>query len=46
MKNKVISLEEAASLLQPGMTVMIGSFMGVGTPHCLVDLIIEKISGA
>lgn len=42
MKNKVISLEEAASLLQPGMTVMIGGFMGVGTPHCLVDLIIEK----
>ncbi|MGI6553335.1 MAG: 3-oxoacid CoA-transferase subunit A [Clostridia bacterium] len=45
MKSKVIDLKEVTSLLEPGMTVMVGGFMGVGTPHCLVDLIVEKRIG-
>ncbi|ODN30741.1 acetate CoA-transferase subunit alpha [Fervidobacterium thailandense] len=39
---KVISLDEAVELLKPGMTVMIGGFLGVGTPEKLIDKIVEK----
>lgn len=40
--NKIISIEEAISHIKDGMTVMIGGFLGVGTPHRLVDALIEK----
>ncbi len=39
---KVISIDEAVELLKPGMTIMIGGFLGVGTPEKLIDKIVEK----
>lgn len=40
--NKVKTIEEAVALIQNGMTVMIGGFMGVGTPHAIIDKMIDK----
>lgn len=40
--NKIKSIEEAIGLIKPGMTVMIGGFLGVGTPERLVDALVEK----
>jgi acetate CoA/acetoacetate CoA-transferase alpha subunit len=34
---KTISLDRAAALIPDGASVMIGGFMGVGTPECLMD---------
>ncbi len=39
---KLVSLEEAADLVKDGMTVMVGGFMGCGTPHDLIDLLAER----
>ncbi|MBF4694549.1 acetate CoA-transferase subunit alpha [Fusibacter ferrireducens] len=39
---KIITLEEAVSKINDGMTVMIGGFLGTGSPDLLVDKIIEK----
>lgn len=40
--NKVKTIEEAVSLIKDGMTVMIGGFLGVGTPHGIIDKMIEQ----
>jgi acetate CoA/acetoacetate CoA-transferase alpha subunit len=40
--NKVISLNEALSHIDDGMIIMIGGFLGVGTPHKIVDALVEK----
>lgn len=40
--NKVVSLEEAISHIEDGMTIMVGGFLGCGTPHKLVDALVEK----
>lgn len=40
--NKVISLEDAASHIKDGMTLMIGGFLGVGTPNRIVDALLES----
>ncbi|MFZ5814605.1 MAG: acetate CoA-transferase subunit alpha [Bacillota bacterium] len=40
--NKVTSLERAMSLVQDGMTVMVGGFMAVGTPELFMDALAEK----
>ncbi|MFZ0444928.1 MAG: acetate CoA-transferase subunit alpha [Bacillus sp. (in: firmicutes)] len=37
--SKVISMEEVASIFKDGMTVMVGGFMGIGTPEMLVNAI-------
>jgi acetate CoA/acetoacetate CoA-transferase alpha subunit len=39
---KTISMEEAMNFIEDGMTVMIGGFMGVGTPEAIIDAIVEK----
>jgi len=39
---KIITLDEAISKINNGMTVMIGGFLGTGSPDLLVDKIIEK----
>ena len=39
---KIISIEQAADLVQDGATVMIGGFMGCGNPHTLVDALLDK----
>lgn len=40
--NKVTSLEQAVSLVQDGMTLMVGGFMAVGTPELIIDALVEK----
>lgn len=39
---KVISLEQAMSHIKDGMTIMVGGFLGTGTPHLLVDEIEKR----
>jgi len=40
--NKVISIEEAVSNIKDGMTIMIGGFLGCGSPHRIIDALVEK----
>lgn len=40
--NKLVSLDEALSHINDGMTIMIGGFLGVGTPHKIVNALVEK----
>ncbi len=35
-------MEEAVNLVRDGDTVMVGGFLGVGTPDRLIDALIEK----
>ncbi len=38
--NKLIQLSECIELIKPGMTVMVGGFLGVGTPERIVDALV------
>ena len=40
--NKVVSIEEAISHIKDGMTIMIGGFLGCGSPHKIIDALVEK----
>ena len=40
--NKLISLEEAVAKIHDGMTVMIGGFLGCGSPAQITDALVEK----
>ncbi len=40
--NKLISIEEAVNHIKDGMTVMIGGFLGVGTPNKIIDALLES----
>ncbi|HGY3714799.1 acetate CoA-transferase subunit alpha [Citrobacter sp. Res13-Sevr-PEB04-36] len=42
MKTKLITLQDAAGLFRDGMTIMVGGFMGVGTPPRLVEALLES----
>ena len=39
---KFVSLQEAAAQVKDGMTVMIGGFLGCGTPHNVVKAILDS----
>ncbi|WP_207751771.1 acetate CoA-transferase subunit alpha [Clostridium rhizosphaerae] len=39
--NKVVKPEEIKSLFRDGMSIMIGGFLGCGTPHKIIDTLIE-----
>jgi acetate CoA/acetoacetate CoA-transferase alpha subunit len=39
---KIISLEDAVSHVKSGMPVMIGGFLGNGSPHRIIDLLVQK----
>ena len=39
--NKLISLEEAVAKIHDGMTVMIGGFLGCGSPAQITDALVE-----
>lgn len=40
--SKIIDISEAGKLLKDGMSMMIGGFLGVGTPEKLIDLLVDK----
>lgn len=40
--NKFISVKEAAAKIQDGMTVMVGGFLGVGSPIALIDELVAS----
>lgn len=40
--NKVITIEEAVNHIKDGMTIMVGGFLACGTPHKLIDALVEK----
>lgn len=40
--NKLISIDEAISKIEDGMTIMIGGFLATGTPEALVDALVAK----
>jgi acetate CoA/acetoacetate CoA-transferase alpha subunit len=40
--SKVVSVDEAATLVKDGMTIMVGGFMGCGNPHKIVDALVKK----
>lgn len=42
MKNKFISVEQAAEMVKDGMTIMIGGFLSVGGPNSIVAKIAES----
>ena len=42
MKDKIISIDEAVDQIKSGMTVMVGSFLGVGGPNKVLDAISER----
>lgn len=42
MKNKVVGMEHAIGFINDGVTLMVGGFLGVGTPHAIIDAMIEK----
>ena len=43
---KAVSLEEAVAMIPAGASVMVGGFMGVGTPERLLDEVVrQKKSG-
>lgn len=42
MRNKLMTVDEAVNHIKDGMTLMIGGFMGVGTPESIIDAMVEK----
>lgn len=40
--NKIVSIDEAISHIKDGMTIMIGGFLGCGSPHRLIDALVKK----
>jgi len=42
---KTISLEQAAAMIPDGASLMIGGFMGVGTPERIVDALVARRTG-
>lgn len=40
--NKLISIDDAVNMIQDGMTIMFGGFLGVMNPFRMVDAIVEK----
>jgi acetate CoA/acetoacetate CoA-transferase alpha subunit len=40
--NKVINIDEAMKYIKDGMTIMVGGFMGVGTPEALIDEMVKR----
>jgi acetate CoA/acetoacetate CoA-transferase alpha subunit len=40
--DKMMTIDQAMEHINDGMTIMIGGFMGIGTPESLIDAMIEK----
>ncbi len=41
MKNKMINLENLNELVKDSMTIMVSGFMGCGSPHKIIDKLVE-----
>ncbi len=39
---KIVTIDEAIDKIQDGMTLMVGGFLGCGSPHNLIDALVEK----
>lgn len=39
--NKIVNMEDLKPLIKDGMSIMIGGFLGCGTPHKIIDLLIQ-----
>ncbi len=42
MKSKLISVEEALSMIKDGDTLLIGGFLGIGSPHPVINALAES----
>lgn len=42
MKNKAITCEQAVEMIPDGASLMIGGFMGVGSPHRVIDELVRQ----
>lgn len=40
--NKIIAIEEAVDKIKDGMTIMVGGFLGCGSPHRIIDELVKK----
>ena len=40
--NKVITADEAVAGVKDGMTIMIGGFLGTGSPEIIMDALVRK----
>ncbi len=40
--DKVVSIDRAVDQIKDGMTIMIGGFLGCGSPHRIIDALVEK----
>ena len=39
---KLVTIDDAANLVKDGMTIMVGGFMGCGSPHRIIDKLVER----
>jgi acetate CoA/acetoacetate CoA-transferase alpha subunit len=42
---KIISIDECIKLIEPGSVIMVGGFMGVGSPHKIIDALVKEGTG-
>jgi acetate CoA/acetoacetate CoA-transferase alpha subunit len=42
---KLVTVAQACDMIKPGMTIMVGGFLGVGSPELIIDEIIERKIG-
>ena len=42
MANKIINIKAAVDLIKDGMTIMVGGFLGCGSPHNIIDALAAK----
>ena len=42
MFNKILTADEAVAGVQDGMTIMVGGFLGTGSPEVLMDALVRK----
>ena len=42
MANKIMTVEEAVAGVKDGMTIMVGGFLGTGSPEILMDALVAK----
>ncbi len=40
--NKLINIEQAIDLIKDGDTIFVGGFLGVGSPHRLIDALVKR----